>query len=197
MRVYVGGTFDLLHYGHVRFLSEVAKIGDVIVGLNSDEFAARYKRPPVMSFDERREMLEALRCVSLVIPNEGDEDSRPAILKSAAKFVAHGDDWVGESLLSQMGLTVEWLREHGIGLLYVPYTKGISSSEVIERCRRSPRWSVATTRAESEQSEVCTGSSETSDTRPVLQTRRSFTSPVSPRISSVSERASQKFDFKL
>lgn len=135
--VYLGGTFDCLHPGHLNFLAQASRIGTVVVGLNSDEFASRYKRPPVFTYDERKAMLEATRYVVQVVANEGDEDSRPAILKARAKYVAHGDDWVGDSLMLQMGLTKEWLGEHKIVLVYIPYTPSISTTDIIGRCQAS------------------------------------------------------------
>jgi glycerol-3-phosphate cytidylyltransferase len=132
--VYVGGTFDLFHPGHVNFLRQCDRHGRVTVALNTDEFAARYKRPPIFTLEERIEILRACRYVDRVIVNEGDEDSGPAILASGASLVAHGDDWSGESYLRQLGISQRWLDENGIRLLYVPYTQGVSSSEVIDRC---------------------------------------------------------------
>jgi glycerol-3-phosphate cytidylyltransferase len=117
----VGGTFDILHPGHLNFLKQANRLGTVVVGLNTDEFAARYKRPPVFNYDERKAMLEGTRFVTAVIPNEHGEDSRPTILKARARYVVHGDDWVGDSLMLQMGLTKEWLDEHGIILVYHQY----------------------------------------------------------------------------
>lgn len=133
-RVYVGGTFDLFHAGHVAFLRRAKQLGThLIVGLNTDEFAARYKRAPIMSFDERRELLEGCRYVDEVVVNEGCEDSRPAIEKAGANVIVHGDDWTGEALMRQMGLTPGWLAAKRIELAYVPYTMGVSSSEILAR----------------------------------------------------------------
>lgn len=138
MRLYVGGTFDLFHPGHVRLLERCKAFGEVVVSLNTDEFAERYKRRPIMSFEERRSMLEACIYVDEVIVNEGDEDSRPAILASGATHVVHGDDWTGDALMEQMGFGMDWLKEMDLTLLYLPYTEGISTRELIERCRSQP-----------------------------------------------------------
>jgi len=134
--LYVGGTFDLPHAGHVRLFQRVSQLGVVVVSLNTDAFTGRYKRVPILNLEERRQVISAIRWVDSVIVNEGDEDSRPAILKSRANYVVHSDDWKPDSLLPQMGLTWEWLHENGIGLVYVPHTDGISTSEIIERCRQ-------------------------------------------------------------
>ena len=103
------------------------------MGLNTDEFAARYKRKPIMSYEERRTMLKALRWVTEVVKNEGDEDSKPAIEKVRPRFLIHGDDWTGTAYLDQLGVTKEWLHEQRIGLVYLPYTAGISSSDIEQR----------------------------------------------------------------
>lgn len=131
--VYVPGTFDLLHVGHVRLIQNASKFGRVIVGVNTDEFAARYKRKPVVPMAERIEMLLALRDVHNVVVNEDGEDSKPAILLAAPRYIVHGDDWQGESYMEQLGVTPEWLAEHGIEILYLPYTEHVSTTSLLKR----------------------------------------------------------------
>ena len=78
--VYTGGTFDLLHAGHIAFLRRCAELGRVVVSLNTDEFISAYKgRPPVMSYSEREAVLLGCRYVDEVVPNRGGADSRIAI----------------------------------------------------------------------------------------------------------------------
>ena len=136
MWVYVGGTFDLFHYGHAAFLEQCAKRGKVIVALNTDEFAARYKRPTVLTLGERMESLRTCKWVDEVIVNVGDEDSGVTIdlvKDKKISYIAHGDDWTGPALMEQLGISKEWLDERGIEMLYIPYTAGISTSEIIRR----------------------------------------------------------------
>lgn len=136
MWVYVGGTFDLFHYGHAAFLEQCAKRGKVIVALNTDEFAARYKRPTVLTLGERMESLRSCKWVDEVIVNVGDEDSGVTIdlvKDKKISYIAHGDDWTGPALMEQLGISKEWLDERGIEMLYIPYTAGISTSEIIRR----------------------------------------------------------------
>lgn len=136
MWVYVGGTFDLFHYGHAAFLEQCAKRGKVIVALNTDEFAARYKRHTVLTLGERLESLRACKWVDEVIVNVGDEDSGLTIdlvKDKKISYIAHGDDWTGPSLMDQLGISQEWLDERDIKMLYIPYTAGISTSEIIRR----------------------------------------------------------------
>lgn len=135
VRLYIGGTFDMLHPGHLILFYRAKEMGKVIVSLNTDEFACRYKRCPVLSLADRMMMITALRCVDEVMVNEGDEDSRPTILKARATHVVHGDDWTGDALMKQMQLSQEWLDTHGIEMLYLPYTKGISTTDIIKKCK--------------------------------------------------------------
>jgi cytidyltransferase-like protein len=133
-RVYVGGVFDLPHPGHLNLLTRAAEFGEVWVSLNTDEFAARYKRRPVMTLGERLVMVAALKPVTAVVVNTGCEDSRPAIEHVGPRWVVHGDDWTGDSLLTQLGVNREWLTARGIDLLYLPYTAGISTTDLRDRC---------------------------------------------------------------
>lgn len=132
--VYTGGTFDLLHYGHARFLRVCDKLGYTVVSLNTDEFIKEYKKkPPIMAYDERREILLALSSVDEVIPNVGGADSKPAIMAINPDFIVIGDDWAKKDYYAQMQFTQEWLDENNITLLYTPYTQGVSTTEIKRR----------------------------------------------------------------
>ena len=134
--VYVGGTFDLFHYGHARFLEQCAKHGKVIVAINTDDFCERYKRKPVLTLGERIESVRSCKWVDDVIVNVGDEDTGITIdlvKDKTISYIAHGDDWMGPDLLQQLGITQEWLDGRSIKMLYIPYTKGISTSDIIRR----------------------------------------------------------------
>lgn len=128
--VYVDGVFDLLHKGHLELLSRAKAFGNfLLVGVHSDEAVKSYKRIPVMSEQYRYELVAALKGVDAVISGS------PLFLEG--KFlkewnigaVVHGDD----NLYTEMYRTA---IELGI-MHYVPYTKGVSTSELIaEVCRR-------------------------------------------------------------
>jgi len=134
-RVYVGGTFDLFHSGHVNLLRRAAEYGDVYVALNTDEFAARYKRRPILTIAERTILVLSCRYVYDVLPNLGAWDSKFTIARVGPRYIVHGDDWTGKAYLEQLAVTEEWLEQRGIELLYLPYTDGISSSDIEERVR--------------------------------------------------------------
>jgi len=134
LKVYTGGTFDLIHSGHVNFLQRCAEIGSVTVALNTDEFIAEYKgKPPVMSYDERFAVLSEFRCVTNIIPNTGGADSTEAIEGVNPDVIAIGSDWARKDYYKQMGFTQDWLDERNISLMYIPYTKGISTTELKRR----------------------------------------------------------------
>lgn len=136
LKVYTGGTFDLLHSGHVAFLKRCAELGSVTVSLNTDEFIAEYKgKPPVMTYQERRDVLLGCRHVDAVIPNYGGTDSRLSIEAVNPNIIVVGSDWARRDYYAQMGFTQDWLDERGIALMYVPYTAGISSTDIKGRLR--------------------------------------------------------------
>ena len=134
LTVYTGGTFDLFHSGHVQFLRRCADLGRVVVSLNTDEFVKSYKTyPAICNYRERSEVLMACRYVTRVVPNVGGADSRPAIEHVSPDLIVVGSDWARRDYHKQMGFDYDWLDEHGIGLVYIPYTQGISSTAIKAR----------------------------------------------------------------
>lgn len=136
---YIGGTFDILHPGHVALFRKTADVAHyVTVSLNTDEFVKQYKgRPPVMTLDERIAVIEACRYIDDVIVNTGGADSKPAIINARPDVIIHGTDWTGESLMQQMGLSAEFMQKHGIDFHYIPVLKKegqkVSSMEIKDR----------------------------------------------------------------
>lgn len=136
MIVYTGGTFDLFHSGHARLLKrcrDLAGIGQVVVSVNTDEFVATYKEPPICDLVERMETVAACRWVDAVIINTGGADSKPAILSVKPDYIVVGSDWQNKDYYSQMGFTQEWLDQNRIEVKFVPYTEHISSSIIKAR----------------------------------------------------------------
>ena len=136
MIVYTGGTFDLFHSGHARLLErckEVAGDGDLVVSVNPDAFCSQYKEPPICSLAERMEVVSSCRWVDKVIVNSGGADSKPAIIEAKADLVIVGSDWQSKDYYKQMGFTQEWLDEHKIGVMFVPYTEEISTTIIKSR----------------------------------------------------------------
>jgi glycerol-3-phosphate cytidylyltransferase len=136
--VYTGGTFDLFHPGHVRFLKACRRLsgesGQVIVSLNTDEFIETYKgKAPIMSYSEREEILLSCKYVDYVLPNLSGSDSKPSILNVEPDLIVIGDDWARKDYYAQMKFTQDWLDEQEIQLVYVPYTLGVSTTELKKR----------------------------------------------------------------
>jgi len=136
-KIYTGGTFDLFHRGHVNFLRQCKEIGNyVVVSLNTDDFIERYKgKPPIMTYDERREVLLSCRYVDEVIPNTDGEDSKPTILTVQPQFLVIGSDWAKKDYYKQMNFTQKWLDENNIILIYIPYTENISTTLIKEKLK--------------------------------------------------------------
>lgn len=135
LTVYTGGSFDLFHSGHVAFLKRCKELagedGLVAVSLNTDEFILAYKgKGLVMSYEERKAVLRGCRYVDLVIPNWGGADSKPAIEQVKPDLVVIGSDWARRDYHKQMQFDQDWLDDRGIGLVYLPYTAGISSTDI-------------------------------------------------------------------
>lgn len=130
--------FDLFHSGHVRFLKACRRLagdeGKVVVALNTDDFIQAYKgKSPIMSFDERKEVLLGCRFVDSVVPNVGGADSKPTILQVSPDLIVIGDDWAKRDYYAQMQFTQAWLDARLIQLVYVPYTQGISTTDLKRR----------------------------------------------------------------
>ena len=139
LKVYTGGTFDLFHSGHVNFLKRCQQIagvdGQVVVALNTDEFIYDYKKKkPVLSFDQRKDVLESCRYVSEVVVNVGGSDSKKTIeMVEWVDVIAIGSDWARKDYYAQMEFDQDWLDERQISLIYIPYTKGISSTLIKQK----------------------------------------------------------------
>lgn len=127
------GTFDHPHKGHVKLLQACKKIGDwVVVGVNTDEFVKKFKgKKPIMSLDERMTVIGELKSVDDVISNE--EAGRELILKFQPDFLVIGTDWANKDYYKQINMTEDELEDYSIQLIYVPYTKDVSTSDIKRR----------------------------------------------------------------
>ncbi|MCB6508445.1 glycerol-3-phosphate cytidylyltransferase [Dorea sp. 210702-DFI.3.125] len=96
-RVITYGTFDLIHYGHINLLERAKKLGDyLVVGLSTNEFNEQKNKKCYFSYEERKRLLEALRVVDLVIPEESWEQKRSDIQMYHIDTFVMGDDWKGK-----------------------------------------------------------------------------------------------------
>lgn len=132
--VYVGMSADLVHPGHLNVIRKAAELGEVTVGLLTDRAIASYKRLPYMAYEQRCQVVEQLKGVSRVVPQE-TLDYVPNLRQYKPDYVVHGDDW-REGVQRQVRQDViNALAEWGGELVEVSYTDGISSTQLNKALR--------------------------------------------------------------
>ena len=128
-KVYIGMTADIMHPGLIHIINEATKYGDVIVGLLTDKAIAEHKRLPYLTYEQRKKVVENIKGVSEVIPQE--EWSYVDNLKRIKPdYIIHGDDWKTGSLREIREQVFEVMNEQGGKVIEIPYTKGINSSSL-------------------------------------------------------------------
>ena len=125
---------DILHHGHVNIIREAAKIGDVTVGVLTDKAIASYKRLPYLTYSERVAVVEAMKGVVEVVPQE-TLDYRPNLEFFRPDVVVHGDDWKNGVQSRVRQQVIDKLGEWGGKLVEIPYTSGISSTRLNQSLR--------------------------------------------------------------
>ena len=128
-RVITYGTFDLLHYGHINLLRRAKALGDyLIVVLSTDEFNWNEKHKKCFfSFEQRKQLLEAIRYVDLVISENNWEQKRTDVHEYHADIFVMGSDWEGK---------FDYLKEEGVEVVYLSRTPEISTSQIKEELHR-------------------------------------------------------------
>lgn len=121
-RVITYGTFDLLHYGHINLLRRAKALGDyLIVALSTDEFNLNAKNKVCyFSYEERKSLLEAIRYVDLVIPEENWEQKTTDVSLYQVDTFVMGDDWTGK---------FDFLKDQ-CQVVYLPRTPEISTTKI-------------------------------------------------------------------
>lgn len=115
------GTFDMFHIGHLNLLTRVKSLGDrLIVGVSTDEFNALKGKKTLIPFDQRRQIVEAIRGVDLVIPETDWEQKISDIKKYEVDVFTMGNDWEGK---------FDFLKEY-CDVVYLERTDGISTTEL-------------------------------------------------------------------
>ena len=128
--VYVGMSADLLHHGHMNILRVARELGDVTVGLLTDRAIASYKRLPYLTFEERRAIVENIKGVVQVVPQE-TLDYVENLKKYKPSYVVHGSDWRDGLQKETRERVIQALAEWGGKLIEPEYTEGISSTRLI------------------------------------------------------------------
>lgn len=130
-KVYVAMSADIIHQGHLNVIKEAKKLGDVIVGLHSDDVIRGYWRNPIMKYDERKEVIESIKGVVEVI-SQDSLDQVPNLMKIRPDYVVHGDDWREGSQRELREKVINCIELWGGKLIEVPYTHGVSISKLDE-----------------------------------------------------------------
>lgn len=128
-KVYVGMSADLIHPGHLNIIKEASKLGEVTVGLLTDEAIASYKRLPYLEYEQRKVVIENIKGVANVIP-QTTLDYRPNLEALKPDIVVHGDDWKDGIQKGVRQQVIDTMAQWGGQLVEVAYTEGISSTQL-------------------------------------------------------------------
>ena len=124
-RILTYGTFDLLHYGHIRLLKRAKELGDyLVVALSTDEFNAGKGKKAFHNYESRKMMLEAIRYVDLVIPEETWEQKIDDVKKYDIDVVVMGSDWADSDRF-------DYLKDY-CELVFLDRTEGVSTTQIKE-----------------------------------------------------------------
>ena len=127
-RILTYGTFDLLHYGHIRLLKRAKALGDyLIVALSTDEFNELKGKKAYHNYETRKMMLEAIRYVDLVIPEENWEQKINDVKEYKVDVVVMGSDWAGSDRFNYLTDYCE--------VVYLDRTEGISTTKIKEELK--------------------------------------------------------------
>ncbi len=128
MNILTYGTFDLFHYGHMNLLMRAKQLGDyLIVALSTDEFNRVKGKESIMNYAQRKEILENLRCVDLVIPETDWDQKINDVQTYQVDIFVMGDDWEGE---------FDFLKDY-CKVIYLPRTEVVSSTMLKEAVHKA------------------------------------------------------------
>lgn len=134
--VFTNGCFDLLHVGHVRYLQEARRLGDVlVVGVNSDASTKRLKGPtrPIQNENDRAEILAALACVDVTVVFE-DDTPADLIKRVRPDILVKGGDWKIDQIVGG-----DFVQTYGGKVMSLQFVDGKSTTKIIEKTKSSNR----------------------------------------------------------
>ena len=141
---YVALSADILHEGHINILKTASKLGNVVVGLLTDEAISTYKKIPYLDFKQRKTVIQNIKYVTKVIPQK-TLDYVPNLKYIKPDFVVHGDDWKTGIQKKTRGKVIKILKKWSGKLVEPKYTKNISSSKIKEKLEFDGMWSSSLT----------------------------------------------------
>ena len=132
--IYTSGAYDLFHFGHLNILLKAKKLGNyLIVGVSTDSLIKKYKKiSPIITYKDRVSIIKELKCVDKVI-----KQKKFFNIKQLKKYniyaIVLGDDWKNKSFPE----LEKCLKKLNIKMIYIPYTKKLSSSKIKEKIIRN------------------------------------------------------------
>ena len=129
-KVYIGMSTDVIHHGHIKIIEKARQLGEVTVGLLTDKAIASFKRLPLLSYEQRKKIIENIKGVKNVVPQE-TLDYIPNMKKLKPDYVVHGTDWREGIQKKTRERVIEALKGWNGKLVEPEYTKGISSTQII------------------------------------------------------------------
>jgi len=130
-KVYVPMAVDVLHTGHLNIIDKARSLGEVIVGLLTDSAILSYKKLPLLEYNDRKRIIENIKGVHSIVKQDS-YDYEPILRELKPDYLVHGDDWKVGIQSSMRKKVIELLNEWGGELVEPKYTKGISSTSIIE-----------------------------------------------------------------
>ena len=132
---YTAGVYDMFHVGHLNLIMNAKRYCDhLIVAVSTDEVVLHNKhKMPVIAYEDRVRIVEAIRYVDEVVPQTDYADKIGAAKKYGIDVMFVGDDWKGTE---KWNAIERQLKELGIDLLYLPYTRSISSTMLREKIKK-------------------------------------------------------------
>lgn len=128
-KIYVGMSADIIHHGHLNIIKEARQYGTVVIGLLTDKAIVSYKRLPYLTYEQRKIVIENIKGVDEVIPQK-TLDYTVNLEKIKPDYVIHGNDWKVGAQKEIRKKVVKTLKKWGGRLIEIPYTEGVSSTQL-------------------------------------------------------------------
>lgn len=134
-KVYVGLRGDIIHPGIINIINEASKYGDVIAGVLTDEAIAGYRELPILTFEQRKEVVNNIKGIKEVVA-QNEWSYIPNLKKYKPDYIIHGDDWKTGSFSKIREEVYQLMQEIGGKVIEIPYTDGFSSSEMTKEMKK-------------------------------------------------------------
>jgi len=132
--VYLGMRGDIVHPGIINIIKQGSNLGEVTVGLLTDSAIASHKRLPYLNYEQRKEVIENIKGVFRVVPQE-EWSYVPNLKKYKPDYIIHGDDWKSGTLQKEREEVFSVMKDLGGEVIEIPYTPGVNSSSINEAVR--------------------------------------------------------------